>query len=133
MLGSEYETMRSLMSLLEQTPTEDLKALVNNEQQLADMVTDFKKGNGGPYGILESERQLLVASNISLGEENLKKEPRLTDARRRLEDSYQTANQLFKRVKELEAMLENEKGGTSIENALDQLRIAAQMAEEESE
>jgi len=51
MLGSEYETMRSLMSLLEQTPTEDLKALVNNEQQLADMVTDFKKGNGGPYGV----------------------------------------------------------------------------------
>jgi len=66
-LSSEYdETDRSLISNLNQKPTENFKASVSNEQQLAGMVIYFIKENGGPLKALESERKSLIAGNISL-------------------------------------------------------------------
>jgi len=82
---------------------------------------------------LESEREILIASNKSLAEFNLTKEPLLRQARQNLTDVQQEALKVRESVEEKKKMLGELVRQKSVDTTLALLQTAYMEVEEESE
>lgn len=82
---------------------------------------------------LESKRDMLIASNKSLAEYNLAREPAYNEARKRLEDAHREAVDLKKEVENKKNKINELSQQTSLETTLALMQTATQEAEEASE
>ncbi|KAG8230660.1 hypothetical protein J437_LFUL010679 [Ladona fulva] len=105
-----------------------LKELLNDDAKCDEMVKDMKE-----FKDLETEKEVLMASNKSLAEYNLSKEPELTEGKQRLAEISETASDVYKSVENKLAELKQRSGNLSVETTLALLQTAAAQTEEESE
>ena len=82
---------------------------------------------------MECERDMLIASNKSLAEYNLSREPAYRSARQELIESHKAASELRKEVERKRDQLNEISRQTSLDTTLALLQTAAAEAEEDSD
>ncbi|RZB39986.1 Mod r and/or APG6 domain containing protein [Asbolus verrucosus] len=82
---------------------------------------------------IQDEKENLLASNSSLAEANLSREPELVEGREKLQELSEEAEILSKKVEEKVKELKNKTGDLSLETSLALLQTAASEMEEESD
>ncbi|KZC14292.1 PREDICTED: vacuolar protein sorting-associated protein 37B [Dufourea novaeangliae] len=116
------------LGLLTHLTNDELKDLLNNDNKFEDIVKDIKQ-----FKDLEAEKEMLMASNRSLAEFNLSKQPELQDGKQILIELSETGNKLCANVKAKLEELKEKSGEMTVDTALDLLQTAAAEIEEESE
>ncbi|XP_071561292.1 vacuolar protein sorting-associated protein 37B [Temnothorax nylanderi] len=116
------------LGLLSHLDNDELKELLNNDGKFEDIVRDIKQ-----FKDLETEKEMLMASNRSLAEFNLAKQPELEEGKQVLKELSEQANQLCISVRSKIDEMRDKSGTMSVDAALDLLQAAAAEIEEESE
>ncbi|XP_006609472.1 vacuolar protein sorting-associated protein 37B [Apis dorsata] len=116
------------LGLLSHLTNDELKELLNDDSKFEDIVKDVKQ-----FKNLETEKELLMASNTSLAEFNLSKQPELQEGKQILKELSEKGNKLCISVKEKLEEIKNKSGEMTADTALDLLQTAAAEIEEESE
>ncbi|XP_029163187.1 vacuolar protein sorting-associated protein 37B [Nylanderia fulva] len=116
------------LGLLSHLDNDELKELLNNDSKFEDIVKDIKQ-----FKNLETEKEMLMASNRSLAEFNLSKQPELEEGKQMLKELSEQANQLCTSVKSKLDEMRDKSGTMTVDTALDLLQAAAAEIEEESE
>ncbi|XP_043520667.1 vacuolar protein sorting-associated protein 37B-like [Frieseomelitta varia] len=116
------------LGLLSHLTNDELKELLNDDSKFEDIVKDVKQ-----FKNLETEKELLMASNTSLAEFNLAKQPKLQDRKQMLKELSEKGSKLCISVKEKLDEIKNKSGEMTTDTALDLLQTAAAEIEEESE
>ncbi|KOC65810.1 Vacuolar protein sorting-associated protein 37B [Habropoda laboriosa] len=116
------------LGLLSHQTNDELKELLNNDEKFEDIVKDVKQ-----FKDLETEKEVLMASNRSLAEFNLSKQPELQECKQILKELSEKGNRLCTSVKEKLDEIKEKSGQMTVDTALDLLQTAAAEIEEESE
>lgn len=116
------------LSHLSHLDAEELKELLNNDDKFEDMMKDIKQ-----FKDLETEKEMLIASNKSLAEFNLSKEPQLQEGKRRLMELSEKGEAISQRVESKLSEIRQRSGNSALETTLALLQTAAAETEEESE
>ncbi|KOX71636.1 Vacuolar protein sorting-associated protein 37B [Melipona quadrifasciata] len=116
------------LGLLSHLTNDELKELLNDDSKFEDIVKDVKQ-----FKNLETEKELLMASNTSLAEFNLSKQPELQEGKQILKELSEKGSRLCTSVKEKLDEIKNKSGEMTADTALDLLQTAAAEIEEESE
>ncbi|KAL6253699.1 vacuolar protein sorting-associated protein 37B [Pogonomyrmex barbatus] len=116
------------LGLLSHLDNDELKELLNNDGKFEDIVKDIKQ-----FKDFETEKEMLMASNRSLAEFNLSKQPELEENKQILKELSEQANQLCISVKDKLDEMRDKSGTMTVDTALDLLQAAAAEIEEESE
>ncbi|KAG5323410.1 VP37B protein, partial [Pseudoatta argentina] len=116
------------LGLLSHLDNDELKELLNNDGKFEDIVKDIKQ-----FKDLETEKEMLMASNRSLAEFNLSKQPELEEGKQVLKELSEQANQLCSSVRDKINEMRDKSGTMTVDTALDLLQAAAAEIEEESE
>ena len=116
------------LGLLAHLDNDELKELLNNDGKFEDIVKDIKQ-----FKDLETEKEVLMASNRSLAEFNLSKQPELQEDKQMLKELTEKGSRLCTAVKEKLDELKEKSGEMTAETALDLLQTTAAETEEESE
>ncbi|XP_018345891.1 PREDICTED: vacuolar protein sorting-associated protein 37B [Trachymyrmex septentrionalis] len=116
------------LGLLSHLDNDELKELLNNDGKFEDIVKDIKQ-----FKDLETEKEMLMASNRSLAEFNLSKQPELEEGKQVLKELSEQANQLCSSVRDKIDEIRDKSGTMTVDTALDLLQAAAAEIEEESE
>ncbi|GFG35660.1 hypothetical protein Cfor_11448 [Coptotermes formosanus] len=116
------------LGLLSHLNAEELKELLNNDSRFDDMMKDVKQIRD-----LEAEKEVLMASNRSLAEFNLTKEPQLAEGKQHLQELSATGAALCQRIEGKVSELKQHTGDMTLETTLALLQTAAAESEEESE
>ncbi|XP_012224404.1 vacuolar protein sorting-associated protein 37B [Linepithema humile] len=116
------------LGLLSHLDNDELKELLNDDGKFEDIVKDIKQ-----FKEFETEKEMLMASNRSLAEFNLSKQPELEDGKQVLKELSEQANQLCTNVKGKLDEMRDKSGAMTVDTALDLLQAAAAEIEEESE
>lgn len=128
-----YKTSQELdipaaLGLLSHLNNDELKELLNNDGKFEDLVKDIKQ-----FKELETEKEMLMASNRSLAEFNLSKRIKLEEGKQVLKELSEKGNQLCESVKEKLDRMKNKSGEMTADTALDLLQAVASEIEDESE
>ncbi|XP_031828627.1 vacuolar protein sorting 37B [Nomia melanderi] len=126
--ASQEPDIPAALGLLTHLTNDELKELLNNDNKFEDIVKDIKQ-----FKDLETEKEMLMASNRSLAEFNLSKQPELQDSKQTLKELSERGSSLCANVKEKLEELKEKSGTMSVDTALDLLQTAAAEIEEESE
>ncbi|XP_018336127.1 vacuolar protein sorting-associated protein 37B [Agrilus planipennis] len=118
------------ISLISHLSNDELDEIMNNEEKLENLLKDL---NQNYIKEIEAEKETLLASNNSLAEYNLGKEPLLTENREKIHQLSQEGAELSKSVKDKLQTVQDKNGDMSLETALALLQTAASEIEEESE
>ena len=121
--------MDNVASFLQHLNNEELKEILNGK---TDKIEELAKEDRRLKD-LESERDMLIASNKSLAEFNFAREPTYSDARRRLVEAHKEAVELKRQVESKRDRLNELSKKTSLHTTLALMQAAAAEAEEESE
>lgn len=116
------------LGLLSHLTNDELKELLNDDSKFEDILKDVKQ-----FKNLETEKELLMASNTSLAEFNLSKQPELQEGKQILKELSEKGSRLCTSVKEKLDEIKNKSGEMTADTALDLLQTAAAEIEEESE
>lgn len=116
------------LGLLSHLDNEELKELLNDDGKFEDIVKDIKQ-----FKDLETEKEMLMASNRSLAEFNLSKQPELEEGKQILKELSEQASQLCISVRDKIDEMRDKSGTMTVDTALDLLQAAAAEIEEESE
>ncbi|KAK8784531.1 hypothetical protein V5799_009105 [Amblyomma americanum] len=116
------------LGLFQHLNTEELQKLLNDDARVDSMVKDLQQVKNA-----ENEREMLLASNKSLADFNLAREPKLRQSRQQLKELYEQAQELMTEVEQNKKTLDSMGGQSSLETTLALLQTAAAQAEEESE
>uniref|UniRef100_T1ITX4 VPS37 C-terminal domain-containing protein n=1 Tax=Strigamia maritima TaxID=126957 RepID=T1ITX4_STRMM len=116
------------LSGLQQYGTDELKKLLIEDERLNDMIKNLPQIRN-----VDMEKEMLMASNKSLAEFNLSREPRLRQARQRLIESYQKASEDFSEVETKKQQLDELSRRISLDTTLAILQTSAAQIEEETE
>jgi len=116
------------LGLLSHLDNDELKELLNNDGKFEDIVKDIKQ-----FKDLETEKEMLMASNRSLAEFNLTKQPELEEGKQVLKELSEQASQLCISVRDKLDEMRDKSGTMTVDTALDLLQAAAAEIEEESE
>lgn len=116
------------LGLLSHLTNDELKELLNNDGKFEDIVKDIKQ-----FKDLETEKEMLMASNRSLAEFNLSKQPELQEGKQMLKELSEKGTKLCTSVKEKLDEIREKSGEMTVDTALDLLQTAATEIEEESE
>lgn len=116
------------LGLLSHLNAEELKELLNNDSRFDDVMKDVKQIKD-----LEAEKEVLMASNRSLAEFNLTKEPQLAEGKQHLQELSETGAALCQRIESKVSELKQHSGDMTLETTLALLQTAAAESEEESE
>ncbi|XP_033217754.1 vacuolar protein sorting-associated protein 37B isoform X2 [Belonocnema kinseyi] len=107
---------------------EELKELLNDDEKFEEVVKNNKQ-----FQELETEKEMLMASNRSLAEYNLAKQPELEQGKQVVRELSERGSQLCSSVQEKLDEIKEKPGMMSIDTALEMLQTAATETEEESE
>ncbi|KAH7960109.1 hypothetical protein HPB49_017024 [Dermacentor silvarum] len=116
------------LGLFQHLNTEELQKLLNDDDRVDSMVKDLQQVKNA-----ENEREMLLASNKSLADFNLSREPKLRQSRQQLKELYEQAQELMAEVEQNKKTLDSLGGQSSLETTLALLQTSAAEAEEESE
>ncbi|XP_071448725.1 vacuolar protein sorting-associated protein 37B [Hetaerina americana] len=116
------------VNVLARLSDEELKELLNDDTKCDELVENMQEIKN-----LVTEKEMLMASNKSLAEYNLSKEPNLTEGKQRLLELNETASNLYASVEEKLVELKKHSGNLSSDTTLALLQTAAAETEEESE
>ncbi|XP_078039734.1 vacuolar protein sorting 37B [Augochlora pura] len=107
---------------------DELKELLNDDNKFEEIVKDIKQ-----FKDMETEKDMLMASNRSLAEFNLSKQPELEGSKQILKELGERGSGLCASVKEKLEVLKEKCGEVSADTALDLLQTATAEIEEQSE
>jgi len=116
------------VGLLQHLNLDELRRLLDDDSRLNEMIKDVPQVRSA-----EMEKEMLMASNKSLAEFNLSREPRLRQAKQRLVSTYEMATSVYSEVEQNQKELESLKSQTSLDTTLALLQTSAAQSEEESE
>ncbi|XP_015369997.1 PREDICTED: vacuolar protein sorting-associated protein 37B [Diuraphis noxia] len=118
----------SVMGLMSHLTASDLKEILNDDSKFEMYAKELK-----PNKEIDTEKEMLIASNQSLAEFNLTKEPELVSGKERLCEMYEEAEKLYKSVTEKVNTLKQHKSSMNPETILALLQTASCETEEESD
>nr|CAD7205113.1 unnamed protein product [Timema douglasi]CAD7411632.1 unnamed protein product [Timema poppensis] len=116
------------LGLLSHLNVEELKEMLNNDAKFDEMIKDVKQ-----FKELETEKEMLMASNRSLAEFNLSKEPLLRNGKMQLKDLSQEGEKLYQSVEDKLSLIKQKTGNTNLETTLALIQTSAAESEENSE
>ncbi|XP_043268346.1 vacuolar protein sorting-associated protein 37B-like [Venturia canescens] len=116
------------LGLLNHLNNDELKELLNDDAKFEDLVKDAKQ-----FKDLETEKEMLMASNRSLAEFNLAKQPELEEGKKELKELGEQGSELCISVQKKLEELKEKSGSMSVDHALELLQAGAAEIEEESE
>ncbi|KAF5287038.1 hypothetical protein FQA39_LY16152 [Lamprigera yunnana] len=108
----------------------ELDEFINNEEKLEDL---FNSIDQNYLKDIENEKDTMLASNSSLSEFNLSREPVLIEGRERIEQLSHQGEELSQSVEQKFKEIREKTGDMSLETALALLQTAASEIEEESD
>ncbi|KAL2714332.1 vacuolar protein sorting-associated protein 37B [Vespula squamosa] len=126
--SSQEPDIPAALGLLTLLSNEELKDILNDDSKFEDIVKDIKQ-----FKELETEKEVLMASNRSLAEFNLSKQPELEEGKQILKELSDKGHRLCFSVKEKLNEMKDRSGTMTVDTALDLLQAAAAEIEEESE
>ncbi|XP_023012781.2 vacuolar protein sorting 37B [Leptinotarsa decemlineata] len=109
---------------------DELDGIMNDEEQIQKILSELDQSY---LKEIENEKENMLASNNSMAEFNLSKEPELVEGREKLQELSELGEQLSKSVEEKTKELRDKGGDMSLETALALLQTAASEMEEESD
>ncbi|KAJ4426621.1 vacuolar protein sorting-associated protein 37B [Periplaneta americana] len=116
------------LGLFSHLSAEELKELLNDDSKFDDMMKDIKQIKD-----LEAEKEMIMASNRSLAEFNLTKEPQLAEGKERLHELSETGAALCHSIEGKVSKIKQHSGDLTLETTLALLQTAAAESEEESD
>ncbi|XP_025901406.1 vacuolar protein sorting-associated protein 37C [Nothoprocta perdicaria] len=116
------------METLRNCTVEELRELQDNAEEIERLALDSREVQE-----LQLEREMALAANRSLAEQNLKFQAPLETGRTDLSNKYEELQRLAERCKEQKAKLENFAAALHPQALLDLLQVESQKIEEESE
>uniref|UniRef100_A0A1Y1LPZ6 VPS37 C-terminal domain-containing protein n=1 Tax=Photinus pyralis TaxID=7054 RepID=A0A1Y1LPZ6_PHOPY len=125
----QADSKRALGSLSNLT-NDQLDEYINNEEKIESLLQGL---NQSYLQEIEQEKETLLASNSSLSEFNLTREPALIEGRERVEKLSADGEEIYKTVEEKMNEIREKTGDMSLETALALLQTAASETEEESD
>lgn len=108
--------------------SDELKEMLNDETKFEELMKDIKQ-----FKDLETEKEMIMASNRSLAEFNLAKEPQLEEGKQRLQELSTKGEALCQSVESKIAELRSKTADLSLDTTLALLQTSAAESEEESE
>ncbi|CAH0549365.1 unnamed protein product [Brassicogethes aeneus] len=108
----------------------ELDEIMNDDEKIGNLFTSLDQCY---LTKMEQIKEDTIATNNSMAEYNLSKEPDLVEGRERIQRVSEEGEQLTKRVKEKSDELRTKTGDMSLETALALLQTAASEMEEESD
>ncbi|KAG5894717.1 hypothetical protein JTB14_006137 [Gonioctena quinquepunctata] len=118
------------VSQLHTLNNDELDAIMNDDEKIQEILTQLDQSY---LKEIENEKENIMASNKSMAEFNLSKEPELVEGREKLQEVSEMGEQLTKSVEEKTEELRSKGGDMSLETALALLQTAASEMEEESD
>ncbi|XP_034828011.1 vacuolar protein sorting-associated protein 37B [Maniola hyperantus] len=118
----------SAIGLLAHLNSDELKEMLNDDTKFDSVLKDVKQVKDW-----ETEREMIIASNRSLAEFNLSKEPVLEELKAEVQQKSETGEQLCSRIQELLSDYKSKSAGISPDTTLALLQTAAAETEEQSE
>ncbi|CAB3245583.1 unnamed protein product [Arctia plantaginis] len=118
----------SAMGLLAHLNSDELKEMLNDDTKFDSVLKDVKQVKDW-----ETEREMTIASNRSLAEFNLSKEPDLEDLKAQVQQKSETGEQLCSRIQELLEDYKTKSAGISVDTTQALLQTAAAESEEQTE
>ncbi|KAK5638321.1 hypothetical protein RI129_012616 [Pyrocoelia pectoralis] len=109
---------------------DELDEYINNEEKIETILQGLDQSY---VKDIENEKETLLATNSSLSEFNLTREPTLIEGRERVEELSVRGEELYKNVEEKMKEIREKSGDMSLETALALLQTAASEIEEESD
>ncbi|CAG9831018.1 unnamed protein product [Diabrotica balteata] len=109
---------------------DELDSIINNDERIQEIITQLDQSY---LKEIENEKENILASNNSMAEFNLSKEPELVEGREKIEELSQKGEELTKSVEDKLKELRDKGGDMSLETALALLQTAASEMEEESD
>ncbi|KAK0159368.1 hypothetical protein PV328_010253 [Microctonus aethiopoides] len=116
------------LAMLNHLSNSELNELLNDDRKFEEVVKDIKQ-----FKDLETEKEMLMASNRSLAEFNLTQQPTLEEGKKTLEELSETGSALCTRIQEKLDIIKEKSGSMSVDSALELLQAGATEIEEESE
>lgn len=126
--SSQEPDIPAALGLLTHLSNDELRDILNDDSKFEDIVKDIKQ-----FKDLETEKEMLMASNRSLAEFNLSKQPQLEEGKQVLKELSEKGRQLCSSVKDKLNEMRDKSGTMTVDTALDLLQAAAAEIEEESE
>ncbi|XP_061407678.1 vacuolar protein sorting-associated protein 37B-like [Lethenteron reissneri] len=113
---------------LRQMSTQELQQLLEDDAKLESMVRDMEELEN-----IQMEKELCLASNRSLAEENLKQQPQLEEGRLLLAQKYQQLKTLHEAFTEKAARIESRADSQGVDTLLALLQAEGAKIEDETE
>ncbi|XP_067932221.1 vacuolar protein sorting-associated protein 37B-like [Watersipora subatra] len=118
----------AVLGVLNYMDKDDLQELQDNEEKLEELINDQDQVRN-----LSKDKEMLVASNKSLAEYNLKMEPVLRQGKEMLALQYEKAGQLKEEYDTSYSLLESKSSGQSLDTTHALLQTRAAQSEETSD
>lgn len=118
----------SATSQLQRLSPAELREFLNEDSKVEDLVKELDQ-----LKQFEQEKQVVIASNKSIAEFNLGREPRLNQAKQHLTDTYEKVAELLALVQEKKDEFDRLSGQQSLDTTLNLLKASTAEAEDESE
>ncbi|KAK7874221.1 hypothetical protein R5R35_006263 [Gryllus longicercus] len=116
------------LGIISHLSSDELKDILNDETKFEELMKDIKQ-----FKDLETEKEMIIASNRSLAEFNLAKEPQLQEGKQRLQDLSAKGEELCQSVESKIGELRSKTADLSLDTTLALLQTSAAESEEESE
>lgn len=116
------------LGLLSHLNADELREVLNDDKKFEDMIKDLKE-----FKEIETEKEMLMASNRSLAEFNLAREPQLSSGKQRIQELSEDGERIYNSVEAKSKELMRKSGHHNVETTLALLQTAAAEIEEESE
>ncbi|KAF5306558.1 hypothetical protein FQR65_LT07285 [Abscondita terminalis] len=118
------------LALLTHLNNDELDEFINSEEKLQSLLDDIEQNY---LKDIENEKETLLASNTSLSEFNLAREPALVEGRERIVQLSSQGEEISKNVEQKLQEIRDKTGDMSLETALALLQTAASEIEEDSD
>ncbi|XP_013184222.2 vacuolar protein sorting-associated protein 37B [Amyelois transitella] len=125
MIQPDYQ---SAMGLLAHLNSDELKEMLNDDAKFDAVLKDVKQIKDW-----DTEKEMIIASNRSLAEFNLSKEPELEELKAQVQQKSETGEQLCTRIQELLDEYKTKSAGISPGTTLALLQTSAAESEEQSD
>ncbi|XP_075218398.1 vacuolar protein sorting 37B [Lycorma delicatula] len=122
------ESASAISGLLTHLNVDELREVLNDDKKFEELIKDCKGLKD-----IETDKEMLMASNRSLAEFNLSLEPIFSKEKHQIQELSETGDAIFRRVEEKIKELNEKSGCQNLETALALLQAAAAEMEEESE
>ncbi|XP_051160640.1 vacuolar protein sorting-associated protein 37B [Leptopilina boulardi] len=123
----ELDTQAALR-IIKNMSNDELKELLNDDEKFEEVIKNVEQ-----FKEYETEKEMLMASNRSLAEYNLARQPELEEGKQELRELSEKGSLLCTSINEKLDEIKEKPGMMSVDTALDMLQTAASEIDEQSE